>query len=117
MRSLRRTFNNKINIYRLSSQEDNFGGKESSFKKVLWDVPCRIYGMAGAGFRITYEGTEYFVADKMICEKTVDIKNGDKILEHNTQRTYLVVLSKVMYNLKKISHLEIYLAQIEAEVK
>ena len=120
MGSLKRLFNNKMTILRLRKVEDNMGGYTTQWEKLYWDLDCRIYGLGSSssslGYRVTFEGKEYFITDKLICEKNIDIKSGDRLQEANTNDIFLVIRIKKVYRLKRLDHIECYLAKIEAEI-
>lgn len=108
--------NNSITIYRRVKTPDTFGGFTVTENKIAWSVACRIYGRSGY-IKITIQGKEYAVTNKMMVARNLDIKVLDKIVESNNNEVYFVVDVKPVYNLKDISHKEVYLSKIEGSLE
>jgi len=110
---LKRFLNNTITIYRRSTEGDDFGGVTSEWDKKNWNVVCRIYGTRGQPFTFSVEGKNYIVSMKMMCDKFVDIKVGDKVKEDKAGQTYMVVFLKAARTHQKVHHLEGLLSRID----
>lgn len=117
---LKRLYNNQMTIFRLSKVEDDMGGYTTEWQKMYWEIDCRVYGLGSVssslGYKVTFEGKEYYITDKLICDKNINIISGDRIQESNTDDTFMVIRTKKIYRLKTLSHIECFLAKIEAEL-
>jgi hypothetical protein len=110
---LKKYYNNTITLWRKSTAGDDFGGVSTTWDKLYWKIPCRIYGKQGAPYTLSLEGKQYLVEMKMMCSKNTDIKLGDKIKEDNANETYMVVFIKAARRYKDIHHLECSLSRMD----
>lgn len=113
--NLKRLFTHHITIYRKNNTEDEYGGDSFEWEKKSWAIPCRIYGVKGPVYTITLNGTEMAIEKKMMCNRDVDIKEGDKIEQEKVNDVWLTVRVKPVYDKKKIHHLECLLSRIDTE--
>ena len=115
MGQLKKYLNNRMTIYRAEDVKDDHGGVQREFVKNSWEIPCRIYALAGPSYEIKFNGTNYLVSDKIMCTKDINIRVGDKIVDDNDSTTYLIIRKKSVFGRKRISHIECHIARTEAE--
>ena len=113
--NIKKFFNNFISISRQEKVRDDYGGVEAKWNKIDWHIPCRIYSVTGSYFTISFQGKEYAITRKMMCEARVDIEEGDRVMEENFNESFLVVRVYPMETLKRVNHLECLLAMMDAE--
>lgn len=106
-----RYLNNWITIYRRGGVGDNYGGMDVKWEKKYWEIPCRIYALTGL-FRLTFEGMDYTISNRMMVDKAVDIKPGDKV-EDGGGLKYIVLQVARMQTGKAVHHIETYLARLQ----
>jgi hypothetical protein len=112
MGSLKKFYNNWITIYRLAGSADNYGGTTNRWDKKSWDKHCRIYSTSGM-MRLVYQGIEYYVTNRLVCEHDVDVKPGDKV-EDNTGSFYYVLSMNDVNRTQKSHHKECLLSRMDA---
>ena len=103
--------NNYITIYKKTSTQDRYGGVKSIWEKNNWGIKGRIYGLSGV-YKITFEGKDYDISNKLVCGKDVSLAAGDKVVDNNTRGTYIAVKVYPVDTAKKLSHIEALLARI-----
>lgn len=119
MLSLKRLYNNTISISRKQQVEDNHGGFDTKWNKIANSIPCRLYSLSGnsptSGLKISIEGNEYSVTDKLIVTRDSLVKEGDTIQDDNNSETFLVLRVKRIFTLKSESHKEVLLSRTDGE--
>ena len=113
--NLKKFMSNCIEIHRQSGESDEFGGVDASWVSKYRKVPCRIYENAGGsqvpGYGITEAGVDIRIDRKMICDKSVDIIEGDKVVDSTYNEEFFVVRVLHVHVKKNDHHLECLLSR------
>ena len=119
MVSFNRLYKNKITILRWKKVEDDYGGVQTKWIKYYWNIICRICDVntisASTGYKITYEGKEYNITNRIICDKNTDLKEGDRV-QDDSDIVYFIVKVKKIFTRTIVHHIEAMASRIEAGI-
>ena len=103
----------RVTIYEKSEQGDDYGGVKSDWKKLSWNVKCRLYTLGGSVYSINFGGEKYSVIRKMMCDSKINIDEGYKVSDEKNNESFLVIRAYPVKGAKEVSHIQCELARIQ----
>ena len=80
----------RVRISRGTAEGDQFGGVDTVFKNIDFNVPARLYPMSGAEER-TVAGKTFLPTKRMIVNPGVDVAAGDHVRVRKSKAIFFVV--------------------------